>query len=268
MNLFRGSWNATEDEAPVHSPVRLLQKLAAYRASATSPASSSSSPNNERKTTILTESTNFFTRLWRPTTTTTTYSPTTPLPTLIASYQATSSSFDHIPEPNTMTSETPPRSTNRRMSFIREVSGKMPSQLPQFSPISPPPLPPQPPFRPQRTTSSTVTDPSFEDTTSEHPCDTASEVHSQSFETNIDSSNPGIDEEQQAEHENQGLTYDERHRRLSLSKKPVISFIQARSSYPRRISGQEQQEQQHSDSLPSPEANIDVSMVSSMSLFD
>ena len=257
MNLFRGSWNVSEDEMPMHSPVRLLQKLAAYRASTTS--STSSSPNNERKSTILTESTNFFARLWRPTTaSTTTFSPPTPSPTLMASHQATSSSFDHIPEPNPTASETPPRSTNRRMSFIREVSGKNVSPLPQFSL---PPPPPPPPLQYQPTTSSTVTDPSFEDTTSEHPCDTASEVYSQSFETNIDSSNPGIDEEQQ------GLTYDERHRRLSLSKKPVISFIQPRSSLTMRISGGQQQQGEHSDSLASPEANIDLSMVSLMSLF-
>lgn len=252
MNLFRGSWNASEDEMPMHSPVRLLQKLTAYRASNTS------SPNNERKSTILTESSNFFARLWRPTTT---FSPSLPSPTLMASHQATSASFDQIPEVNSTTNETLSRPTNRRMSFIREVSGKTSSPLPQFTP---PPPPPPPPLQSQPTNSSTVTDPSFEDTTSEHPCDTASEVYSQSFETNIDSSNPGINEEQQ------GLTYDERHRRLSLSKKPVISFSQPRSSLTMRFSsGQEQQQQQvqYNDSLASPEANIDVSMVSFMSLF-
>lgn len=265
MNLFRGSWNVSDDEMPMHSPVRLLQKLAAYRASTTS--STSSSPNNERKSTILTESTNFFARLWRPTTTTTTttstttFSPPTPSSTLMASHQATSSSFDHIPETNLTASETPPRSTNRRMSFIREVSGKNSSPLPQYPPLPPPP--PPAPLQSQPTNSSTVTDPSFEDTTSEHPCDTASEVYSQSFETNIDSSNPGIDEDQQQQ---QGLTYDERHRRLSVSKKPVISFIQPRSSLTMRISGGQQQQAQHSDSLASSEANIDVSMVSLMSL--
>jgi hypothetical protein len=252
MNLFRGSWNITEDETPIHSPVRLLQKLAAYRASSTTSPSSSTSPVNERKPTILSESTNFFTRLWRPNALTTHHQPS---PTLIASHEAASSSFDHIPEPvpahaSTSSGLLPsPRSPNRRMSFIREVSPKSPSLLFPF-----PPPPPSPPLlQPQPTTSSTATDPSFEDTTSEHPCDSASEIYSQSFETNIDSSNPGIDDEQQ------GLTYDERHRRLSQSAKPVIPLVQQIPSYAIRIIGQH-----HSDSLASPEANIDVSMVSSL----
>ena len=113
---------------------------------------------------------------------------------------------------------------------------------------------PPPQLKTQATTSSTITDPSFEDTTSEHPCDTASEFYSQSFETNIYSSNPGIDDEQQ------GLTYDERQRRISLTAKPVISLVQSNSSHPLRITSQH-----YSDSLASPEANIDVSMVSSKS---
>jgi hypothetical protein len=260
MNLFRGSWNVTEDEIPVHSPVRLLQKLAAYRASSTSSPSRSPSPSlspiNERRSNILAESTNFFSRLWRPSTTNT-HQPPASLP-LIASRERASSSFDYIPEANpahtgASTGLLPsPRSTTRRMSFIREVTPKSPSLLFPFPPLLPPPSPP-PPLQPQPTTSSTATDPSFEDTTSEHPCDTASEIYSQSFETNIDSSNPGIDDEQQ------GLTYDERHRRLRLSAKPVIPLVQNLPSYTKRIIGQ-----QHSDSLASPEANIDVSMVSSL----
>ncbi len=147
------------------------------------------------------------------------------------------------------------------MSFIREVSSKASStyQTPsQSSPMSV--LPSQPPLQAQQTTSSTVTDPSFEDTTSEQPFDTASELFSQSFETNIDSSNPAILDEQDGDQNAQqqsSLTYDERQRRLSLTAKPMKTFIQQLSSLPTRIN-----EQHQSDSLPSPEANIDVSVVS------
>jgi hypothetical protein len=244
MNLFRGSWNVTEDETPAHSPVRLLQKLAAYRASTNSTSSSPSpSPVNERKSTILSESTNFFQRLWRPNTS----QQPTPSPTLIASHETNSLSFDHIPETNPSIIDVSPRS-NRRISFIREVASKNP----------PPPSFPYPPLQPQPTTSSTVTDPSFEDTTSEHPCDTASEYCSQSFETNIDSGSQFIDDEQISPQQHPlKLTYDERHRRISLAK-PVIPLVQQIFSSPMRLT-----EQTHSDSLASPEANIDVSMVSS-----
>lgn len=104
-----------------------------------------------------------------------------------------------------------------------------------------------------------MTDPSFEDTASEQPFDTASELLSQSFETNLYSSNPGIIDEQDedAHGREQPLTYDERHRRLSLTSKPFRPFTQPLSSLPLRIT-----EPQHSDSLPSPDASIDVSMVS------
>jgi hypothetical protein len=256
MNLFRGSWNVVDDEVLVHSPVRLLQKLAAYRASSGSNSASvspSPSPLNERKSTILTEPSNFFTRLWRPNA----HHPT-PSPTLIASHEATSSSFDHISEPGLAPTETsspglsPSPRLNRRISFIREVSSKPQPQLHAFSP---------PPLQPRPTTSSIVTDPSFEDTTSEQPCDTASEFCSQSFETNIDSSNPGIlDDQDEKENyrQQQGLTYNERQRRLSLSAHPVIPLIQQLPSLPIRTTEQ----QHHSDSLASPEANIDASMVS------
>lgn len=275
MNLLRGSWNVTEDDTPVHSPVRLLQKLAAYRASTGSPSQPSSpspSPQNDRKSTILTESTNFFSRLWRPNAQHPSPSPSI----LIASHEtASSSSFDHIPEPSPSiidisSSLSPSTKSNRRMSVMREISSKSPPQLFPFLPSLPPqslplslpspppplPLPPPPlPIQPQPT-SSTVTDPSFEDTTSDHPCDTASEYYSQSFEANLDSINPGIDDEQSLR-ENHGLTYDERYRRLSLSAKPVIPFVQQIPSLPIRFG-----EQHHGDSLASPEANIDVSMVS------
>jgi len=254
-----------EGETSSHSPVRLLQKLAAYRASMTSTSASSSpspSPQNERKSSILTESTNFFARLWRP-------SPqhSTPSPTLLASHRTNSSSFDQIPETCSAPIDTPPALSspslilNRRMSFIREVSSKTsssyqtPSQSSSMSvaaPIS------QPPLQAQQRRSSTVTDPSFEDTTSEQPFDTASELFSQSFETNIDSSNPGIIDDQDDEQNSQSqlLTYDERHRKLSLTPKPMKSFPQQLSSLPMRTT-----DQHHNDSLPSPEANIDVSMV-------
>ncbi|CAF0986719.1 unnamed protein product [Rotaria sp. Silwood1] len=254
MNLFRGSWNATDDEIPIHSPVRLLQKLAAFRASTGStPVSSSTSPSpqNERKSTILSESTNFFTRLWRPH-----IHQETPSQILLASHEINSSSFDHIPEPTptlTEVSSIPSSSlrSNNRISFIRDVSSKNPTQSCQFSsPLVQPPVP----FQPQPTTSSIITDPSFEDTTSEQPYDTASEFYSQSFETNIDGSNPKIVDEENSEQQ-QGLTYDERHRRLSLSAKSVIQSVQKISSLPLQMT-----EQHHSNSLNSPEANIDVSM--------
>lgn len=275
MNFIRGSWNMAEDETPNHSPVRLLQKLAAYRASINSTSVSSTpspSPQNERKSSILTESTNFFARLWRPSTT----QNSTPSAILLASHEINSSSFDHIPETCSapidtspvLSSSSSPLILNRRMSFIREVSSKTSSssyQTPsQSSSTSVPPPISQPPLQAQQTTSSTITDPSFEDTTSEQPFDTASELFSQSFETNIDSSNPAILDEQDDEQNSsqQFLTYDQRHRRLSSASKPITttsssSFFQPLSSLPRRIT-----EQHHSDSLPSPEASIDVSVVS------
>jgi hypothetical protein len=260
----------TEDETSTHSPIRLLQKLAAYRASIASTSTSSSptpSPQNERKSSILTESTNFFTRLWRPTT-----HNSTPSPNLLASHETnSSSSFDHIPETYSAPIDTSPllpsssSLLNRRMSFIREVSSK-----PSYSYQTPPqssssstsglPQPPQPPpLQTQPTTSSTITDPSFEDTTSEQPFDTASELLSQSFETNIDSSNPGIDDDQNFPHSHPLLTYDERQRRLSSTvSKPMKTFIQPLSSLPTRITEQKHQ----TDNYPSPDTSIDVSMVS------
>ncbi|CAF3906692.1 unnamed protein product [Adineta steineri] len=265
-----GTWNTAEDETTNHSPVRLLQKLAAYRTSIASPsvsASASSSPSpspqiERKQPTILSESTNFFTRLWRPSTqqTTTPTSQERNLP----------SSFDFIPEPSSMSQDTSPNLSSptilsHRMSFIREVSAKnspsnqVPQQSVSMTTAPPPPLPPPsiPPLQTQPTTSSTVTDPSFEDTTSEHPFDTASELLSQSFETNIYSSNPGIldDQDDDQSSREQPLTYDERHRRLSLTSKPMRPFAQQLSSLPMRIT-----EQHHSESFPSPEANIDVSM--------
>ncbi|UJR28674.1 hypothetical protein I4U23_009903 [Adineta vaga] len=258
-----GTWNMVEDETSNHSPVRLLQKLAAYRASATSTSASttpSPSPQNERKSTILTESSNFFARLWRPST-----SNSVPSPNFLQSRDQTSPlSFDHIPETSISLDSSPNLSSpivlSHRMSFIREVSSKnsTSNQVPlQSSSMSNAPPPSLPPLQTQPTTSSTVTDPSFEDTTSEHPFDTASELLSQSFETNLYSSNPGIIDDQDEEQNSriQLLTYDERHRRLSLTSKPMRPFTQQLSSLPIRIT-----EQQHSDSFPSPEASIDVSM--------
>jgi hypothetical protein len=263
-----------EGETPSHSPVRLLQKLAAYRAlisSSSVPSSQSSSPNpspqNDRKPSILTESTNFFVRLWRPSA-----QNSTPSTILLASHETnSSSSFDHIPEPCSATIDTSPVLSspslilnNRRMSFIREVSLKASSsssyQTPSQSSSTPVPHHiSQAPLQTQHTTSSTATNPSFEDTTSEQPFDTASELFSQSFETNIDSSNPGIidDHDDEQNSHPQLLTYDERHRRLSSTSKPIMSFVPQLPSIPMRIT-----EQCHSDSLPSPEASIDASMVS------
>ena len=256
-----------EEETPSHSPIRLLQKLAAYRASMTPTSISSSpspSPQHERKPSILTESTSFFARLWRPSA-----QRSTPPAIPLASQERNSPSFDHLPEScsapvNTSpvpSSSSPASIIHRRMSFIREVSSRSSSsyQTPsQSSSTSIPPLPIQMPLQTQPTTSSTVTDPSFEDTTSEQPFDTASELYSQSFETNIDSSNPKIVEDQDDEQNSpqQSLTYDERQRQLSLTSKPIKIFAQSASAQPPRTT-----EQRHSESLPSPEASIDVSMV-------
>ena len=114
--------------------------------------------------------------------------------------------------------------------------------------------------------SSTMTDPSFEDTTSEQPYDTASEFFSQSLDTNIDSSNPGIvgdneDDDDAVDDKRTSfetpLTYDERHRRLSLSTKSKRTSIPQLSSLPTQIT-----EQPLSDNQASPEASIDLSTVS------
>lgn len=113
--------------------------------------------------------------------------------------------------------------------------------------------------------SSTMTDPSFEDTTSEQPYDTASEFFSQSLDTNIDSSNPGIvgdgedadDADDKRASFQTPLTYDERHRRLSLSGKSPRPSIPQLSSLPTQII-----EQPHSDNQASPETSIDLSNVS------
>ena len=254
MNLLRGSWNVNDDEAPMHSPVRLLQKLSAYRASTASNSVASTpspSPNTERKSTILSESTNFFARLWRPQS-----NSSPPLALVAASNEKILSSFDNIPEPNQMANDSStnfsstPRLT-RRMSIIREVTSKTVSISPPAfaSPIILPPL------KAQATNSSTVTDPSFEDTTSDHPGDTTSEFNSQSFETNVDSLH--MDKMDEQDERFTDLTYDERQRRLSQSDKSVIAPLSSVLPASRRISGQ-----YHSDSLASPEANIDVSMVS------
>ncbi|CAM4811563.1 unnamed protein product [Rotaria magnacalcarata] len=256
-----GSWNPTEDVLPIHSPVGLLQKLTAYRASSSSTLvsslpSPSASPRNEHKPTILSESTNFFTRLWRSN-----INRATPAQILIASHEKTSSSFDQIPESTPIFTDTPPillpsPRSSRRISFIRDVS---PKHSPLSCPFSSPTIPP---LQPQPTTLSTITDPSFEDTTSEQPCDTASEFYSQSFETNIDGSDPKIVDEQvseeiakQQQQEQQDLTSNERHRHLSLSAKSLLPSIKSNISSPLGMV-----EQLHSDSFTSPEASIDVSM--------
>ncbi|CAF3449487.1 unnamed protein product [Rotaria socialis] len=255
-----GTWNTTEDDVPNHSPVRLLQKLAAYRASITSTSiSSSPSLQNERHSSILTESTNFFARLWRPSP-----RPSSPSPMLLAIHANRSSSFDQIPEPTSMpvdrSSNLPSSSNmfNRRMSFIRDVSLKSSSSNQNCassssmiiqSPYAIPPLQTQP------TTSSTITDPSMEDTTSEPQFDTHSEMLSQSLETNIDGSNPrSVDDQDDDQNFRQkSLTYDERHRKLNSISKPIRPLA-AQLSSPMRIS-----EQTHHDSLPSRETSTDIS---------
>ncbi|CAF2494684.1 unnamed protein product [Rotaria sp. Silwood2] len=257
-----------DDETSTHSPIRLLQKLAAYRASiaSTSISSSSPSPQNERHSSILTESTNFFTRLWRP-------SPqqSTPSPTLIASHETQSASFDHIPEPCSTSIDvssglSSPSMLNRRMSFIRNVSLKNSSSnqisLQSSSMTIVPPIIPL--FQAQPTTSSTVTNPSLEDTTSEQQFDTNSELLSQSLETNIYSSNPRLvnDQDDERNFQQQSLTYNERHRKLDSILKPMKLAVAQLSSLPMKIIEQ----QHHQDSVPSSEPSIDISTVSSNNL--
>lgn len=250
------------DETPAHSPVRLLQKLAAYRALI-------ASPEPQRKPSILAESTNFFSRLWRPSTT----QQRTPSPVLLASHEMNSTSFDHISDSIPTPPEALPPSisspiVNRRMSLIREVSSKSsvnqnPSQSSSSSIVVP--LSMSAVMETQVRQSSTMTDPSFEDTTSEQPYDTASEFFSQSLDTNIDSSNPGIvgdgedadDADDKRASFQTPLTYDERHRRLSLSGKSPRPSIPQLSSLPTQII-----EQPHSDNQASPETSIDLSNVS------
>lgn len=274
-----------DDDTPAHSPVRLLQKLAAFRTSSTTPSNSSAaSPQIEHRTSILAESTNFFARFWRPstspqpttmstipsttTTTTKTNNQLTPSATLLASHETHSSSFDNLPEPNSSSSPTvqeasvilsSPTSVNRRMSLIREVSSKS-SVTPNPSDSSSLSMVPtiSEPLQTQARLSSTITDPSFEDTTSEHPYDTASEIFSQSLDTNVDSSNPGMADDQH-EHEEPKTTekllnYNGRHRRLS-SSSPMIQL----SSQKHPLFAKRNIEQHHSESQPSTEADNNVS---------
>ena len=73
----------------------------------------------------------------------------------------------------------------------------------------------------------------------------------------MDGSNPSRLNEDSPEHQTE-LTYDERQRRLSTAAKSAsVSAGQPIPSLPMRMMGQ-----YHRDSLGSPEANIDVSMVS------
>ncbi|CAF0899970.1 unnamed protein product [Rotaria sp. Silwood1] len=261
MNLFRGTWNMNDNETSNHSPIRLLQKLAAYRASITSTSMSSSSPSplNEHHSSIFSESTNFIARLWRPSP-----SQSTPSPTLIASHETKSSSFDHIPEPcstsmDASSSLSSPAMLNRRMSFIRNVSAKNPSSnqiyVQSSSMVIASPI--MPLLQAQPTTSSTVTDPSFEDTTSEQQYDTNSELLSQSLETNINSSNPHLIDNQDNERNfrQQSLIYDEQHKKLDLISKPMKSSVEQLSSLPMRVIEQ----YHHHDSLPLSEPSIDIS---------
>ena len=224
-----------DNETPAHSPVRLLQKISAFRASIASTSSASSpspSPQNEHKSSIFAESTSFLARLWRPSP-----PPSSPLPNLVASHETKSSSFDHIPEAC---------AASARQSF------SMPA------PILPP-IPARPLCQVSSNVSSLTTDPSFEDTASEQPFDTASEYLSRSLDTNIDSSNPGIvdDPDDDQRSTQQVLSYDERHRRLSLRSKPTRSSAQQLSSLPTGTT-----EEDRTNSLTSPEASIDVSSVS------
>ncbi|CAF3855710.1 unnamed protein product [Rotaria magnacalcarata] len=257
-----GTWNTTEDDVPNHSPVRLLQKLAAYRSSITPTSlSSSSSPQNERHSSILTESTNFFTRLWRPSP-----RPSPPSPILLATHENRSSSFDQIPEPTSMPVDgssnlsSSSNMFNRRMSFIRDVSLKNSSSN-QNCPLSSSMIIQSPcpmlPLQTQPTTSSTITDPSMEDTASEPQFDTHSDMLSQSLETNIDDSNPrSVDDQDDDQNFRQkSLTYDERHRKLSSISKPIRPLAVQLSSSPIRIS-----EQTHHDSVLSRETSTDISM--------
>lgn len=290
MNFLRGSWNFIDDEElSMHSPVRLLQKLSAYRASAGSSSLASTpspSPKPDRKSTILSESTNFLARLWRPQSnsspTQTPAATPSPPPTAIelrsystallslqtaktttgtssimmSTLEKTSSSFDQLAESisnitDNSRSVSPTPKINRRMSIIREVTPKSSSTSPPA--FSQPTILPS--LRAQPTTSSTITDPSIDDTNSDQPGDTTSEFYSQSFETHLDSSHPEkIDEQDEDSFEN----YDhDRQYRYSQPTQSVITSLPNVLPMSVRLS-----ERYHSDSQPSPEADINVSMVS------
>lgn len=260
MNLFPGFWNTTESQLQMHSPLRLLQKLTAFRASSSSTPQSlspSPSPQNERKSTILSESANFFARLWRPST-----SREAPSQSLTASRGLDSSSFDHISESTLIFTDNPPTTSSplprltHRISLIRDVSPKP----------SPPPLlcsfpSPTVQHQQQPTISDTLSNSLFDDEEIERLCNTRNEFYSRSFEINTDSTYRRIVNEQIHENiseQQRRLSYDERQHRMKVSTKSVQPVIQEKVSLPLHMI-----ETPHNDSLTSPEASIDISMVSS-----
>ena len=238
-----------EDETPTHSPVRLLEKIAAYRASTLSSfMNPSPSPESNRKLSIFAESTNFFSRLWRST------SQQSPKPTqsLATSHKLHSTSFDQIPESSPTPRSASP-TTDRNDSLTNQTKDNTLSQQDKSKSTSKS-------MTNKFRAMSTLTEPSFDDTTSEIPFDTASEIFSQSFETNFDSSNPGIVEEQEEDSKNvdKFFNYDKKHRRMSYASKNLRSLTLTQSS----TSSHSIERNQNDDVENSPETSIDLSMVS------
>lgn len=248
-----------EDDTPAHSPVRLLQKLAAYRASRLLSALESS-PQVEEKPSIFTESANFIARLWRPT-------PQSPKVSkkLIQVHASRSNSFDNIPESYPTQTESSsvlssPSITHHVPSTTCEIPYKAISHTDtsQSSSVSAS-LVNSSLIPSKNRTSSTYTDPSFEETTSETPYDSGSAFLSQNLDTDMDDSNPAIAEEQDKQRKDlpQRMTYDERQRRLSLTSDTLHSSILRQSFLLRKNN-----ESNRSDSQYSPETSIDLSTVS------
>ena len=238
-----------DNDISIQSPVRLLQKLIAYRESISSTTTSSS--QTERKSTILSESTKFFTRLWRLHD-----SNAKPSETLMISRETTSSSFDHISELSPTFVDTtltlPPSSkSNRRMSFIRDISLKNSPQSPTLSPSLL--IESSLPFQSQSPTLNTITNQSFNDISPEHR---ARKLYSQNLETNIDNSHLKTLNERQTPQEQQELINKKRDHHLNLSTTSFIPSVQKLSSLSM------QRTDEHRASFTSPEANIDVSKVS------
>ena len=238
-----------DNDMSIHSPVRLLQKLIAYRASISSTPTSSS--QTERKSTILSESTNFFTRLWRANNSNATSSQTS-----MISPETTSSSFDHASESSPTSTDTsltlsPSSKSSRRMSFIRDVSSKNSPRSPTLSPSLL--VQSSLPFQSQSTMLNIITNQSFKDTSSEHR---ARKFFLENRETNINNSHLRTSNERRTSQKQQELTHKRKDHHLNLSTTSLTPSVQKLSSLSLELTDE------CSDSLTSSEANIDVGMVS------
>ncbi|CAF0792708.1 unnamed protein product [Didymodactylos carnosus] len=275
-----GTWNIGE-ESFIHSPIRLLHKLAVFRTASqstnTSPTQSSptstirSSSIIERKPFIL-EPSNFFSRLWRRDTSslaTPNHIITEHLPLSSHEYE---SSFDHLSDicatspidTNTSSPPIPSSPNTKRISLIREIPRTTDDSMLVDNTTS------------QTTkkletqnTSSTITEPSFEDySQSDQPYDTVSEIRSESFETN-NGGNPRVMQTDDEDHMPY-VSYNERQSRLNTNiylneqfnntTTTTILTMPSANSNINNHHGNARYIVEHADSLASPEANIDLSM--------